>query len=692
MENKQDVDIIHREDVAVTLQTVEDRRPWYKQPELRKLYLMMPFLFLGSTTLGYDGSLLNGLQTIPAWQAYFHHPTGSRLGLLGAFPGFGGFAVLLFTPYIADILGRRMGTAIGCVLVIVGSIIQALPQANNPDAMFLAGRFIMAAKQVLTKYHGNGEDNDFVNWEFNEISQTLKIEKAASASSGWYELVRTPGNRKRCLLIILTAIFSQCSGNGLVSYYLAAVLQTIGITNGSDQALINGGLTIWCFLVSLGCAFLVDRVGRRTLFLSAGVGMLVAFSIWTACSAVYAQTGNSSAGSAVLAMIFLFYGAAGIAWPGLTVSYTVEILPFNIRAKGLTLCFVFTSLSGIFNQYVNPIGIEALGWKFYIVYVVVLVLECLAIYFLYVETRGPTLEEIAILFDGEDANVAGANVVLGTDGLNDDNVIFAANESEVERLDKQHKVVYTAMPQLVLAPIELSKGGRRVLDQATGSGIWIRDVRQAASSASNTWVGTDIEDSYFPKTPPSDTSYFHQSMTKPWPTDWQATFDLVHSRMALPGIGLHPLEDVVKNLVALVKPGGWIQLVEMNWNGWEGGPVLRLFHDAMKQLVAMVTNGQGVDMRLRLTAILEDAGMTNLQHKIISVPLGAMAKEEVRDLSLQSMFATASFAKDTLKKLPPIDIAGEDLESMPQGLVKELKEGGGEYKLFAVWAQKPLPA
>jgi hypothetical protein len=77
---------------------------------------------------------------------------------------------------------------------------------------------------------------------------------------------------------------------------------------GSDQALINGGLTIWCLLVSLGCAFLVDRVGRRTLFLSAGIGMLIAFSVWTGCSAVYAQTGNSSAGSAVLAMIFLFYG------------------------------------------------------------------------------------------------------------------------------------------------------------------------------------------------------------------------------------------------------------------------------------------------------------------------------------------------------------------------------------------------
>lgn len=140
--------------------------------------------------------------------------------------------------------------------------------------------------------------------------------------------------------------------------------------------------------------------------------MLVSFTIWTACSAVYAKTESTSAGSAVLAMIFLFYGTAGVAWPGLTVSYTVEILPYHIRAKGLTLCFVFTALSGVFNQYVNPIGLEALQWKFYFVYIAVLVIECLVIYFFYVETKGPTLEEIAILFDGEDAHVGG-NVVLG---------------------------------------------------------------------------------------------------------------------------------------------------------------------------------------------------------------------------------------------------------------------------------------
>ncbi|KAJ5290001.1 Mitochondrial import inner membrane translocase subunit tim14 [Penicillium atrosanguineum] len=172
--------------------------------------------------------------------------------------------------------------------------------------------------------------------------------------------------------------------------------------------MINGALTIWCFLVAICCSsFLVDVLGRRLLFMIAAVGMLISFSIWTGCSAVYATSGNSSAGSAVIAMIFLFYGAAGFAWPGLTVAYPAEILPFSIRAKGLAVTMAVTALSSVFNQYVNPIGLEALQWRFYFVYIAILVVESACIWLFFVETKGPTLEEIAALFDGDDANVAG---------------------------------------------------------------------------------------------------------------------------------------------------------------------------------------------------------------------------------------------------------------------------------------------
>jgi hypothetical protein len=177
-------------------------------------------------------------------------------------------------------------------------------------------------------------------------------------------------------------------------------------------------------------------------------------------------------------------------------------------------------------------------------------------------------------------------------------------------------------------------------------------------------------------------------MTEPWPLQWQGTFDLVHSRMAIPGAGLSSLEDAVMNLVKLVKPGGWIQLVEMQWQDWDAGPVLQEFQQAMRQLVGMVTKGQGVDMREGLTALFEKAGLTKVQDAIIAVPVGAKAKEDVRELSLQSMFATASFATATLKKLQPVELEA-DIDSLPARLVGELRKTGGSYNLFALWAQKP---
>ena len=142
---------------------------------------------------------------------------------------------------------------------------------------------------------------------------------------------------------------------------------------------------------------------------------------------MYADTGNEGAGRAVLAMIFLFYGVAGFAWPGLTVAYCSEILPYSIRAKGLAICLGVTALSGVLNQYINPIGLENLAWKFYFVYIVILVIEVVCIWFLFVETKGPTLEEIAILFDGKDAKVSTKN---GRNGKED------IQEVDVTRVEK----------------------------------------------------------------------------------------------------------------------------------------------------------------------------------------------------------------------------------------------------------------
>lgn len=198
------------------------------------------------------------------------------------------------------------------------------------------------------------------------------------------------------------------SGNGLVSYYLFKVLTDIGYTDTLTQNLINGCLQIFNFIVAVGMCFLVEKVGRRRLFLISTGGMLCTFIVWTICSARYAIDGSHSAANAVIAMIFLYYLAYNTAWSGLLVGYTVEVLPYNIRAKGMTVMFLCVDLALFFNQYVNPIALDSIKWKYYIFYTVWLAIELAVVYFFYIETRNTPLEEIAKHFDGDAAIVAGA--------------------------------------------------------------------------------------------------------------------------------------------------------------------------------------------------------------------------------------------------------------------------------------------
>lgn len=71
----------------------------------------------------------------------------------------------------------------------------------------------------------------------------------------------------------------------------------------------------------------------------------------------------------------------------LTYVYMTEVSPFVHRAKYITITQLFTRASASFNQFVNPIGLQHLSWKYYNVYVGWLVVETTIIYFLYVADK-----------------------------------------------------------------------------------------------------------------------------------------------------------------------------------------------------------------------------------------------------------------------------------------------------------------
>lgn len=276
---------------------------------------------------------------------------------------------------------------------------------ESPRYLVSKGKLDQAEK-VLLKYHtGNGTDDKslkLVAFEMREIEAALELEKLTT-NSRYSDFVTKASFRKRLALTLFMAILSQFCGNGLVSYYLNKVLNSIGITEEKRQLEINGYLMFYNLILSGIIASCVGYFKRRTVFIFCTSSMLMTYIVWTALSAVNQQHNFEIKlyGSGVLAMIFLFYFAYNTGANGLPYTYVAEIFPYSHRAKGMSILFVSIQVVLVFNGFVNPIAMDAIDWKYYIVYCCALFVELLISIFFIVETSGCTLEEVTKVF-GDD--------------------------------------------------------------------------------------------------------------------------------------------------------------------------------------------------------------------------------------------------------------------------------------------------
>ena len=113
---------------------------WWHYPHLRQLNFFLAGAILVQATNGYDGSMLNGLQSLGAWENYFNHPQGASLGTLSSGTTFGVLLTIFPTSYLCDRYGRRWPIIAGSILTVIGAIIQSVAQNFGT---FWVGRFII---------------------------------------------------------------------------------------------------------------------------------------------------------------------------------------------------------------------------------------------------------------------------------------------------------------------------------------------------------------------------------------------------------------------------------------------------------------------------------------------------------------------------------------------------------------------
>ncbi|KAJ3513944.1 hypothetical protein NM208_g15112 [Fusarium decemcellulare] len=251
------------------------------------------------------------------------------------------------------------------------------------------------ALEILTIL--NGGEPDEVQIQYREIADTIAFEKDHNVSP--IQAVSKKSNRKRLLLTCTFSAIVMLPGTNIITFYFGDMLQGAGIQNPTTQLQINVILASWSLVIAVVSSWYADWLGRKWLC-SISLALQIAFIfIFGGLTKLYGSSTDTSGIYGTIATIFLYNAAYSWGITPLTVLYPPEILSYDIRGVGMGLYTFTTKCCGLIAAMAIPFGLQAIGWKFYMVNGCFDVLMLLFVVTTWVETRGLTLEEVDDLFD-----------------------------------------------------------------------------------------------------------------------------------------------------------------------------------------------------------------------------------------------------------------------------------------------------
>ncbi|OAL30531.1 hypothetical protein AYO20_08750 [Fonsecaea nubica] len=231
--------------------------------------------------------------------------------------------------------------------------------------------------------------------EFYQMRMQIQYDRAADLSLSY--MFKKPSLRRRLLLGCGVLLGSQSCGPLVINNYGVVLYQGLGMT-GSMPLLMYALYIVVGLFFNIVSSLIMDKVGRRKLFLGGWTGTTVTLSCETALVASFAGTDNKGGNAAAVFFLFAFVTMYGLCIDGTAYVYCAEVFPTMYRAKGMALgLFVYYAAS---IAYLTPAAtaIENIGWKFYLVFISCSFVAVVLTYFFVPETAGLSLEEVNELF------------------------------------------------------------------------------------------------------------------------------------------------------------------------------------------------------------------------------------------------------------------------------------------------------
>lgn len=341
----------------------------------------------------------NGIDTatIPVWQSECSkaHNRGFLVCFEGAIIAVGTFVAYWIDfglSYVDSSVQWRFPIAFQVVFAVV-MMIGAASLPESPRWLLLHGHEKEAA-YVLSKLSDTKEDDESVVEDIGLMK--AEIHASQDSASSWSTLFTFGKTQEfqRMMIGCSGQFFQQFTGCNAAIYYSTLLFkQNLHMTD--RMALVLGGVfsTVY-MLFTIPSFFMVERVGRRKLFLIGFIGQGLSFIITMGC--LVHPTVKSSNGAAV--GIFLFISFFAFTILPLPWIYPPEINPLRTRTRAAALSTCTNWLSNFTVVMFTPVFSDSSPWGIYLFFALINFLGVPFAWFFYPETAGRQLEEVDLIF------------------------------------------------------------------------------------------------------------------------------------------------------------------------------------------------------------------------------------------------------------------------------------------------------
>ncbi|CAN6234177.1 unnamed protein product [Urochloa humidicola] len=169
-------------------------------------------------------------------------------------------------------------------------------------------------------------------------SLVLRVEEARRNEEGAFKRLRSKFYRPCTVMMVAIPVFFQFTGMVVVFVFAPVLFRTVGFN--SEKAILGSAIinlvTLFAVVIS---TFIVDRFGRKFLFLAGGISMmlcqvLVSWILAEHLGKHNAVTMARNYAVAVLVLMCLYTFSLGLSWDSLKWVILSEIHPVDTRSVG----------------------------------------------------------------------------------------------------------------------------------------------------------------------------------------------------------------------------------------------------------------------------------------------------------------------------------------------------------------------